>query len=213
MDDDRERLTSKPETSDPLPKAEHPWVETLKTIGLSVVLALGVRSFVADSRYIPSGSMLPTLQINDRLIIDKLSYRFSDPVRGDVVVFHPPAQLERELVANGEKKFQEAFIKRVIGMPGDRVEVKGGKVYINRKVLAENYLGEPPRYQWSSTELTPDGIVPPSHYLVLGDNRNNSYDSHYWGFVPQDKVIGKAIIRFWPINRAGGITPQPDYNN
>jgi signal peptidase I len=212
MDDDRERLTSKPETTDPLPKAENPWVETLKTIGLSVVLALGVRSFVADSRYIPSGSMLPTLQINDRLIIDKLSYRFSDPVRGDVVVFNPPAQLERELVASGEKKFQEAFIKRVIGLPGDRIEVKGGKVYINGKVLSENYLGEPPRYQWSSTELTPDGIVPPGHYLVLGDNRNNSYDSHWWGFVPKEKVIGKAIIRFWPINRAGSITPQPDYS-
>jgi signal peptidase I len=213
MDDDRERLPSATAPTEAVAQAENPWVETLKTIGLSVVLALGVRSFVADSRYIPSGSMLPTLQINDRLIIDKLSYRFSDPVRGDVVVFNPPAQLERELVASGEKKFQEAFIKRVIGLPGDRIEVKGGKVYINGKVLTEKYLGEPPRYQWSSTELTPDGIVPPGNYLVLGDNRNNSYDSHYWGFVPKDKIIDRAIVRFWPINRAGGITPQPEYNN
>lgn len=213
MDEDRAQLTSESQPTTSVPKPENPWVETLKTIGLSVVLALGVRSFVADSRYIPTGSMLPTLQINDRLIIDKLSYRFSNPQRGDVVVFSPTTQLERELIANGEKKYQEAFIKRVIGLPGDRIDVKGGKVYINNRSLSENYLGEPPRYQWSSTELTPDGIVPPGHYLVLGDNRNNSYDSHYWGFVPKDKIIGRAIIRFWPINRAGGITPQPEYNN
>jgi signal peptidase I len=213
MDDDRAPLPFTPQPTTSVPKPENPWVETLKTIGLSAILALGVRSFVADSRYIPSGSMLPTLQINDRLIIDKLSYRFSDPQRGDIVVFNPPAQLERELIASGEQKFQEAFIKRVIGIPGDRVAVKGGKVYVNGRLLPENYLDEPPRYQWSSTELTPDGIVPPGNYLVLGDNRNNSYDSHYWGFVPQDKIVGRAIVRFWPINRAGGIIPQPEYNN
>jgi signal peptidase I len=210
MNEERDR--SKPESDlAAAPKVENPWVETFKTIGLSVVLALGVRSFVADSRYIPSGSMLPTLQIDDRLIIDKISYRFADPIRGDIVVFYPTEQLEKELKADGEKKFQEPFIKRVIGVPGDRVDVKGGKVYINGKVLSENYLGEPPKYQWSSTELTPDGIVPKGNYLVLGDNRNNSYDGHYWGFVPKDKIIGKAIVRFWPINRAGGIDPQPAY--
>jgi signal peptidase I len=195
---------SKPEANVAPPKAENPWMETLKTIGLSAVLAFGIRSFVAEARYIPSGSMLPTLQIDDRLIIDKISYRFSDPVRGDIVVFNPTAQLEKE-------KFKDAFIKRVIGVPGDRIDVKGGKVYINGKLLKENYLDEAPHYNWSSTALTPDGIVPKGHYLVLGDNRNNSYDSHFWGFVPKDKIVGKATVRFWPINRAGGIDPQPDY--
>lgn len=185
-------------------KAENPWIETLKTIGLSAVLAFGIRSFVAEARYIPSGSMLPTLHIDDRLIIDKISYRFSNPVRGDVVVFNPTAQLEKE-------KFKDAFIKRVIGLPGDRIDVKDGKVYVNDKVLTEKYIEEAPAYNWSSTELTPDGIVPEGHYLVLGDNRNNSYDSHYWGFVPKDKIVGKATIRFWPIDRLGGIDPQPDY--
>ncbi|WP_373539791.1 signal peptidase I [Chamaesiphon sp.] len=184
----------------PAPKAENPWLETLKTIGLSAVLALGIRSFVAEARYIPSGSMLPTLQIDDRLIIDKISYRFSDPVRGDIIVFNPTAQLEKE-------KFKDAFIKRVIGVPGDRVDVKNGKVYINGKILTEKYLDEAPAYNWSSTSLTPDGIVPKDNYLVLGDNRNNSYDSHYWGFVPKDKIVGKATVRFWPIDRAGGINP------
>ncbi len=197
--------------TDPTPKDENPWVETLKTIGLSAVLALGIRSFVAEARYIPSGSMLPTLQINDRLIIDKISYRVTNPVRGDIVVFNPTAQLEKEKDDDGKQKFNEAFIKRVIGLPGDKIDVKGGKVYINGKVITEKYLDEAPQYNWSSTELTPDGIVPAGHYLVLGDNRNNSYDSHYWGFVPKEKIVGKATVRFWPINRAGGINPQPDY--
>jgi signal peptidase I len=186
------------------PKVENPWIETIKTIGLSAILAFGIRSFVAEARYIPSGSMLPTLKINDRLIIDKISYRFANPLRGDIVVFNPTAQLERE-------KFKDAFIKRVIGLPGDQIEVKGGKVYINNKLLSEKYLDEAPHYNWSSKELTPDGVVPEGHYLVLGDNRNNSYDSHYWGFVPKDKIVGKAVVRFWPIDRAGGIDPQPDY--
>ena len=206
--------TEIPPTSAPK-AAENPWVETLKTIGLSVVLAVGIRTFVAEARYIPSGSMLPTLQIDDRLIIDKVTYLFSDPKRGDIVVFNPTAQLEKE-------KYKEAFIKRVIGLPGDRVDVKGGKVYINNKLLSENYLDELPNRDWSTTDRfasdelykvpwPTDGVVPKGQYLVLGDNRNNSYDSHYWGFVPKDKIIGKASVRFWPINRGGGIDPQPDY--
>ena len=186
------------------PEAENTWVETIKTIVLSAFLAFGIRSFVAEARYIPSGSMLPTLKINDRLIIDKISYRFANPLRGDIVVFNPTAQLERE-------KFKDAFIKRVIGLPGDRIEVKGGKVYINNKLLSEKYIDEAPHYNWSSKELTPDGVVPEGQYLVLGDNRNNSYESHYWSFVPKDKIVGKAVVRFWPIDRAGGIDPQPDY--
>ena len=146
------------------PNVENPWIETLKTIVLSAFLALGIRGFVAEARFIPSGSMLPTLQIDDRLIIDKLSYRFNNPVRGDIVVFNPTVQLEKELTASGEKKFKEAFIKRVIGLPGEKIDVKGGKVYINGKIIAENYLDEAPQYNWSSTELTPDGIVPEGQY-------------------------------------------------
>jgi signal peptidase I len=186
------------------PKVKNPWLGILAAIGLILVLLPGLMRFMVETRYIPSGSMLPTLQIDDRLIIDKISYRFGDPQRGDIVVFNPTAQLEKE-------NYKDAFINRVIGIPGDRVEVKSGKVYLNGKVLPEKYLDEPPRYQWSSNELTPDGIVPLGHYLVLGDNRNNSYDSHYWGFVPKDKIVGKATVRFWPIDRAGGIDPQPDY--
>ncbi|MCY7278699.1 MAG: signal peptidase I, partial [Phormidesmis sp. CAN_BIN44] len=177
---------------------ENPWLEGLKTIGLSAILAIGIRQFVAEARYIPSGSMLPTLQINDRLIVDKLSYRFNMPQRGDIVVFSPTSTLEKQ-------NFHDAFIKRVIGLPGDKVEVKGGRVFVNDQALKENYIEEDPQYQWGPQ------TVPSGSYLVLGDNRNNSYDSHYWGFVPREKIIGRAVVRFWPPNRVGEITPEPNY--
>lgn len=171
---------------------ENPWVEGIKTIGLSAILAFGIRTFVAEARYIPSSSMLPTLQINDRLIIDKVAYRFTDPQRGDIVVFNPTDTL---LAQN----FKDAFIKRIIGLPGDVVEVYGGQVYVNGEALEENYIQDAPEYVYGPEE------VPEGQYLVLGDNRNNSYDGHSWGFVPRDRIIGRATVRFWPPSRAGGI--------
>ena len=182
----------------PQPKAENPWTEALKTIALSAVLAFGIRSFVAEARYIPSGSMLPTLQINDRLIIDKMSYNFRNPDRGDIIVFSPTDALKQQ-------NFKDAFIKRLIGLPGDKVEVKEGKVYVNNQALKENYIEDKPNYNFGPV------TVPPNQFLVLGDNRNNSYDSHYWGFVPRDRIIGRAVVRFWPLNRVGEIDPIPQY--
>jgi signal peptidase I len=182
----------------PQKTSENPWLEGLKTIGLSAVLAFGIRTFVAEARYIPSGSMLPTLQINDRLIVDKLGYHFKNPQRGDVVVFSPTDTLEKQ-------NFHDAFIKRVIGLPGDKVEVKDGRVFINDKPLEEDYIADRPQYQYGPV------TVPQDQYLVLGDNRNNSYDSHYWGFVPRNHIIGRAVVRFWPMNRLGEITPEPNY--
>ena len=180
------------------PQVENPWLEGLKTIGLSVILALGIRTFVAEARYIPSGSMLPTLQINDRLIVDKLSYHFHSLERGDIVVFSPTETLK-------DQGFKDAFIKRVIGLPGEKVEVKGGRVYINDQPLREDYIEEKPSYQWGPVTVAADS------YLVLGDNRNNSYDSHYWGFVPRDRIIGRAVVRFWPPNRVGELGQEPGY--
>ncbi len=193
-----------PDNNAPL-KEENPWLEGLKTIGLSAVLAIGIRQFVAEARYIPSGSMEPTLQVNDRLIIDKLSYRFNSPQRGDIVVFAPTEALEKQ-------NFHDAFIKRVIGLPGDKVKVRGGRVYINDKPLREDYIGQKqiPQYEWPTDKDVE--VVPQDSYLVLGDNRNNSYDSHYWGFVPRDKIIGRAVVRFWPPDqRIGEIKPDPNY--
>ena len=214
MDDKQNRPQSASQPT-AVPQVKNLSLVILATTGLFMFLVLGVLRIVIEARYIPSGAMLPTLQIDDRLIIDKLSYRLADPVRGDIIVFNPTAQLEKE-------NYKDAFIKRVIGLPGDRVDVKGGKVYINGKVLPEKYLDEPPATDWSTSDpytsndmdkvpWPADGRVPQGQYLVLGDNRNNSYDSHYWGFVPKDKIVGKATARFWPINRVGGIDPQPDY--
>ena len=173
--------------------SQNPWIEGLQTIGLSIVLALGIRHFVAEARYIPSGSMEPTLQINDRLVVEKVSYYFNSPERGDIVVFWPPD----ELFPNTGRR--DAFIKRVIGLPGEVIEIKSGKVIVNGDSLDETYIKAPPEYQWGPE------TVPQSSYLVLGDNRNSSYDSHSWGFVPHQNIIGRAVVRFWPPDRLGGL--------
>ena len=179
-------------------KEENPVVEIIKTLGTAAVLAFGIRAFVAEARYIPSSSMEPTLEINDRLIIEKISYRLRSPKRGDVVVFSPTDTLKQQ-------DFKDAFIKRVIGLPGDLVEVRGGKVYVNNQPLREKYIEEAPEYKYGPEK------VPDDQYLVLGDNRNNSYDSHYWGFVPRKNLIGRAIVRFWPLDRLGSLDEKPLY--
>lgn len=185
-------------------KQQNPWIEGLQTFGLSIVLALGIRQFVAEARYIPSGSMEPTLQINDRLVVEKISYHFNPPVRGDIIVFWPPDEVftpdaVRQGMRPGQRIRRDAFIKRVIGLPGETVEITQGKVFVDGQPLHENYIKAPPEYQWGPER------VPDESYLVLGDNRNSSYDSHAWGFVPKENIIGKAMVRFWPLNRLGNL--------
>ncbi len=200
---------------------ENPWIEGIKTVGLSVVLAIGIRQFVAEARYIPSGSMLPTLQINDRLIIDKLGYKFGDPKRGDIVVFNPTEALSTT--------YKDAFIKRIVGLPGEKLEVKNGRVYVNGRPLEEKYVasefdpaapinGNSQHQQTEVNDCPPNmrflerpQTVPPDSYLVMGDNRQHSYDSRCWGFVPRENIIGRAIFRFWPMNHMGGLDESPVY--
>ncbi len=179
-------------------KEENPVVELLKTLVSAGILAIGIRACVAEARYIPSESMLPTLAVNDRLIVEKISYHFHKPERGDVVVFSPTKALK-------EQNYNQAFIKRVIGLPGDTVEVKNHEVYVNNKQLTEKYILDAPNYTFGPVK------VPPGQYFVFGDNRNNSYDSHYWGFVPRENIIGKASVRFWPPKRAGSLYQEPLY--
>jgi signal peptidase I len=181
-------------------KDENSWVEALKTIGLSLFLALGIRQFVAEARYIPSESMVPTLEVNDRLIIEKLSYLVHPPQREDIIVFWPNDRLRQQ-----QPKLKDAFIKRLIGLPGEKVEVRAGKVYINDQPLREQYIEAEPDYEWGPE------IVPNNSYLVLGDNRNNSYDSHFWGYVPRQNIIGRAAFRFWPPTRVGNVDHEPLY--
>jgi signal peptidase I len=213
-------------------KQENGAVELAKTLGLSLLLAFGIRQFLADARFIPTGSMLPTLQIDDRLLVDKVTYRFQNPQRGDIVVFNSPYNFVPQLNLGGptpqtdwgerlrctikniplpflqyNSPACDAFIKRIIGMPGDQVAVQGGKVFINGQPLKESYVPPDYRARYAFRPTT----VPAGHYLVLGDNRNNSFDGHFWGFVPRDQILGKAMVRFWPFNRLGAIQPLPNY--
>ena len=166
--------------------------DNLITILVAVLLAVLIRGFVAESRYIPSPSMVPTLYPGDRIVVEKLSYRFRTPEPGDVVVFRPPSRLQ----AAGYPADQ-AFIKRVIAVAKQTVQVHQGQVYVDQVQLQEPFIAEPPAYEMPPVQV-PSGML-----FVMGDNRNNSNDSHVWGFLPETNVIGRANIRFWPPGQAG----------
>jgi signal peptidase I len=196
-------MKTNPEQSNPEPTSPQPLLvqwwqksrENITILVLAVGLAVFIRTFVAEPRYIPSESMLPTLEIGDRLVVEKLSYYTHLPQRGDIIVFAPPPQLQSQGYLE-----EQAFIKRVIGLPGDKIEVKNGRVYVDGAPSTERYIAEAPNYAMSPT------IVPPDKLFVMGDNRNNSNDSHVWGFLPKANVIGHACFRFWPIDRFGGVS-------
>lgn len=166
--------------------------ENIQLVAIALCLALLLRTFIAEPRYIPSDSMLPTLEMGDRLVVDKISYRFQSPATGDIVVFEPPEQLQ----VLGYAKDQ-AFIKRIIGEPAQIVSIANRQVYLNSQALQEDYIAEPPAYKWGPER------VPNAEFFVMGDNRNDSNDSHVWGFLPKENIIGRARFRFWPLNRIG----------
>lgn len=168
--------------------------ENLQIIAIALALALFIRAFVAEPRFIPSDSMLPTLEVGDRLVVEKISYHFRAPAIGEIVVFDPPQQLQIQGYAK-----DQAFIKRVIGTPGQIIQVHNGKVYRNNVPLVEDYIAQPPAYEMEAVR------VPENYLFVMGDNRNNSNDSHVWGFLPQENVIGHACFRFWPFDRLGRV--------
>jgi len=160
----------------------------IEIVVLAFVLSWGLRSAVVQASVIPSGSMLPTIQLQDRVIVDKLLFKLSEIKRDDIIVFHPPSNVD----SHGSD-----WIKRIIGLPGEKVEVKDGKVFINDCELNEPYEMEKPNYSFGPI------FVPDKSYFVLGDNRNDSLDSHRWGVLPSENIVGKASFRYWPINRFG----------
>ncbi len=166
--------------------------ENFSIVAIGLILAVLIRIFIAEPRFIPSESMVPTLSIGDRLVVEKVSYYFTPPHDRDIVVFTPPSQLQ---VLGYDR--DQAFIKRIIAHAGEVVEVKEGIVYVNHQPQQENYILEPPNYNLNSI------VVP---VFVMGDNRNNSNDSHIWGFLPQENIIGKAIFTFWPPQHLGKIS-------
>lgn len=164
--------------------------DTFQVVFFAVLLTFILRNFVVEARQIPSGSMIPTLQIGDRLLVDKITYKFNDLHYSDIIVFAPPPEAQ----VGGNKN---DYIKRIIGLPGDKIEVRERKLYLNDKELKEPYLAESPEYKFGPV------TVPESSLFVMGDNRNNSFDSHAWGFLPLTNVKGRAFFRFWPPNRIG----------
>lgn len=158
--------------------------EIIQAIVLAVILAFLIRSFLFQPFFIPSGSMEPTLTVHDRIIVNKIIYRFREPERGDIIVFKYPVDPSRD------------FVKRLIGKPGDKVEIRNSKVYVNGAEMTEKYL--PAGMEYSDYNFSQ---VPQNHYLVLGDNRENSEDSRYWGTLPRENIIGRAEMIYWPIDR------------
>ena len=170
-----------------------------KNLFIWIIIALIIRWQVIEPRWIPSGSMLPTLQIQDKILVEKLTPKITydsnlSKLKNKIVVFNVPEQL---IEAGYESDI--ALIKRVIGVPGDKVEVKEGNLYLN-DIAQDNYISD----KNINYSIGPY-VVPEKSLWVMGDNRNNSMDSHIWGFLPYEKVIGKAIFRYWPLNKIGPI--------
>jgi len=162
-------------------------ISALLGTALFVVLQNTIQTCIVSS-----SSMEPDLQVGQRLVVNKVNYYFDSPKRGDIIVFRPPANPN-----------STPYIKRVIGLPGDTVEIKEGRVFINGEPLREPYIKETPLYS-----MAPEFIML-NNYFVLGDNRNDSNDSHVWGTVPRENIIGKASLSIWPMNEWG---LAPNYN-
>ena len=192
-------------------------VRTLRELPLLLVVALTiaflVKTFLAQAFYIPSGSMIPQLELYDRVVVSKLAYKLHDPNRGDIVVFDAPEAggfrkeqperngLERLLHSVGERigvvqPSTDEFIKRVVALPGETVEGRDGKVYVDGRELREPYLAP-----GTVTDAFPPQTVPKGRLWVMGDNRGHSADSRRFGPVPEDTVVGRAVVRVWPPSR------------
>lgn len=165
------------------------WIEWVIVIVAAIAIAVLLRTFVVQTFYIPSESMVPTLQKHDRVVVNKLSYRMHGIHHGDIVVFTTPPGVDRSY---------KDLVKRVIGLPGDVVEGRDGHVVLNGKVLEEKYL---PNGTYTS-DFGPV-TVPANSVWVMGDNRTNSEDSRVFHAIPQNTIVGRVFVRIWPPNRLG----------
>ena len=181
-------------------------LEVLKKIGewvlvfvAAFVLSLVLRNFVIDGRVVPTGSMLPTIQLKDHVMVDRLFYKMGDLERGDIIVFMAPEHPDLADLAG------QAMVKRLIGLPGETVEVRDGYVWIDGRVLNEPYVisGGKTASEFASVK------VPEGCYFVLGDNREGSKDSRTWGFLDQKLVIGHVLFCYWPLENFGGLAKPP----
>jgi signal peptidase I len=163
--------------------------EWVGLVVLALIIALLIKTFLFQAFYIPSESMVPTLKVHDRVLVNKLSYKLHAVHRGDIVVFKAPP---------GSDPGIDDLVKRVVGLPGETVSGHGGHVYINNKELSEPYL---PAGMYTS-DFAPVKI-PPNSYWVMGDNRINSKDSRVFGTISKGKIVGRVFVRIWPLSRLG----------
>ena len=191
-----QRLVTPPESpTAPEPRGPHAagldLLSELKSwardIFLAVAIAIFIVIFVIQPVKVEGTSMQPRLVDQERIFVNRFIYRFEDIHRGDVVVFWYPRDTNK------------SFIKRVVAVPGDMVEIRRGMLYINGIKVEEPYL----KPEFRDYESFSRSVVPPDHYFVLGDHRNSSNDSRMWGFVPRNLIYGKAIFRYWPVSRLG----------
>jgi signal peptidase I len=187
--------------------------EFLVILLVSFALVFGfVRPFVVEAFYIPSESMVPTLRVGDRVLVNKFIYRFTEPERGDIVVFKsveggklPPGEnlIERIIGLfrdDGAAKLpREDLIKRVVGLPGEKISVRGGRLFVNGEPQREPYVNK----KYPDNSFSTPTTVPKGHVFVMGDNRINSQDSRVFGPVPKRNIEGEAFLRFWPPDRIG----------
>ncbi len=171
------------------------WRENIESLIWAVALALIIRTFIMAPFKIPSGSMRPTLIEGDRILVNKYTYRFNEPERGDIVVFKYPVDGKRP------------FIKRLIAKGGERVEIRDGHIRINEAEVTEPEILRQITYYNQGEHGKQQQVVevPEGQYFVLGDNSASSHDSRFWGFVPRKNVIGKAMCIFWPPTRIRGL--------
>ena len=194
-------------------------LELVAIIAIALGLALGIQAFIVKPYRIPSGSMLPTLHINQRILVDRIGNNFSSPQIGNIYVFHPPKNYaggcadsnEGENAAGqdnakpcGVAQVQESsqtFVKRVVALPGDRLSIRNGDVILNGKREKAPYIA--PCGDAGSCNFRGTITIPPNEYYMMGDNRGESDDSRFWGPVRKSWIIGRAFFTYWPPDRIG----------
>jgi len=189
-------------------------VELPILIVIALVVAVLIKTFFVQAFFIPSGSMIPTLEVDDRVMVNKLSYAFGDPERGDIVVFDSPfaaAGNDESFIAAGWRAVKESLgiqtalvpddlIKRVMALPGETIEIRDNSVLIDGTILDEPYLSPGVIMQDFGPQTIPDGMV-----FVMGDNRGSSHDSRKFGAIPQETIVGRAFVLLWPFGRFGSL--------
>lgn len=172
------------------------FTDCIKIIFITLAITILIEKYIIGITLVKGGSMLDTIKDNDRLLINKLSYIYKKPSRGDIIVFKPPLKNRKD----------ELFIKRVIAVEGDEFKIVGNHVYINNELLIEEYISDEKYIERDYNVL--QGVVPKGYVFVLGDNRNNSNDSRTFGFVPIKNIEGKAVTKIWPIKGAATLAVE-----